>query len=39
VMISAGTDLPRQVDGEMAAPGRTLGVSVCPGALVVRQPG
>jgi undecaprenyl-diphosphatase len=38
IRISAGTDLPRQVDGEVIAPGRTLDVSVCPGALVVRQP-
>ncbi len=38
VVISADTDLLRQVDGEIAAPARTLGVSVCPGALVVRQP-
>ncbi len=38
VQISADTDLPRQVDGEIVAPGRTLSVSVCPGVLVVRQP-
>ena len=38
VQISADTDLPRQVDGEIVAPGRTLAVSVCPGALTVRQP-
>jgi diacylglycerol kinase family enzyme len=38
VRISADTELPRQVDGEIAAPGRTLQVSVSPGALVVRQP-
>ena len=38
VQISADADLPRQVDGEIVAPGRTLTVSVCPGALTVRQP-
>jgi YegS/Rv2252/BmrU family lipid kinase len=38
VQISADVDLPRQVDGEIVAPGRTLSVSVCPGVLVVRQP-
>jgi YegS/Rv2252/BmrU family lipid kinase len=35
--ISADTDLPRQIDGEMAAPGRALAVSVRPGVLTVRQ--
>jgi len=39
VSISAGADLPRQIDGEVFAPGRTLTVSVCPGALTIRQPG
>ena len=39
VTISAGADLPRQIDGEIIAPGRTLTVSVCPGALTIRQPG
>ena len=38
VEISTGTDVPRQIDGEMIAPGRTLSVSVCPGALTVRRP-
>jgi diacylglycerol kinase family enzyme len=38
VRISAQIDLPRQVDGEVAAPGRALEASVSPGALVVRQP-
>jgi diacylglycerol kinase family enzyme len=38
VEISADTDQPRQVDGEIVAPGRALRVSVCPGALVVRLP-
>jgi diacylglycerol kinase family enzyme len=39
VEISAETDLPRQVDGEVIAPGRSLIVSVCPGVLTVRGPG
>ena len=38
VQVSADTVLPRQVDGEIVAPGRTLSVSVCPGTLVVRLP-
>lgn len=38
VEISAGGDLPRQVDGEVISPGRTLVVSVRPAALTVRQP-
>jgi len=38
VEIAATVDLPRQVDGEIVAAGRTLTVSVCPGALTVRQP-
>ena len=38
VQVSADADLPRQVDGEIVTPGRTLSVSVCPGALTVRQP-
>ncbi len=38
VRSSADVDRPRQVDGEIIAPGRTLSVSVCPGVLVVRQP-
>ena len=37
IQISADVDLPRQVDGEIVAPGRTLSVSVCPGVLVVRS--
>lgn len=36
--ISADTELARQADGEILAPGRALSVSVCPGALVVRLP-
>jgi diacylglycerol kinase family enzyme len=39
VTISTGADLPRQIDGEVITPGRTLTVSVCPGALTIRQPG
>jgi diacylglycerol kinase family enzyme len=37
VEISASVDLPRQVDGEIIAPGRSLTVSVRPGVLTVRQ--
>jgi diacylglycerol kinase family enzyme len=37
VEISAAVDLPRQIDGEVIAPGRSLTVSVRPGALTVRQ--
>jgi diacylglycerol kinase family enzyme len=39
VTISAGADLPREIDGEIITPGHTLTVSVCPGALTIRQPG
>ena len=38
VQVSADAVLPRQVDGEIVAPGRALTVSVCPGTLVVRLP-
>jgi diacylglycerol kinase family enzyme len=38
VEITARADLPRQVDGEVIAPGRALAVSVCPRVLTVRQP-
>jgi diacylglycerol kinase family enzyme len=38
VEISAGEELPRQIDGELVLPGRTLTVSVRPGALTIRQP-
>jgi len=38
VEITAAADLPRQVDGDIVAAGRTLTVSVCPGALTIRQP-
>jgi len=39
VEIRADRDLPRQVDGEMIAPGRELTVTVLPQALLVRVPG
>jgi diacylglycerol kinase family enzyme len=38
VEIRADADLPRQVDGEIIASGRSLTVSVRPGALLVRVP-
>ncbi len=38
VEITAGTDLPRQADGEILAPGRSLTVTLRPGALIVRVP-
>jgi YegS/Rv2252/BmrU family lipid kinase len=38
VEIAAEADLPRQVDGEVIAPGRTLTVSVWPKVLTVREP-
>jgi diacylglycerol kinase family enzyme len=36
VLVSADRVLPRQADGEVLVPGRTLGASVTPGALVLR---
>jgi diacylglycerol kinase family enzyme len=36
VEVSADRVLPRQADGEVLVPGRTLGASVTPGALVLR---
>jgi undecaprenyl-diphosphatase len=36
VHVNADADLPRQVDGELITPGRSLTVSVRPGALRVR---
>ncbi len=36
VEISAAMDLPRQIDGEVVAPGRSLAVSVRPGVLTIR---
>jgi diacylglycerol kinase family enzyme len=38
VEISADTELPRQVDGELITPGRSLHVAVRPGALRVMVP-
>jgi diacylglycerol kinase family enzyme len=38
VEIHAETDLPRQVDGEIIAPARSMTVAVRPGALQVRVP-
>jgi diacylglycerol kinase family enzyme len=38
VEISSDAELPRQADGELLAPDRTLSVSVWPGALTVRRP-
>jgi len=37
VEISAAMDLPRQIDGEVVAPGPSLAVSVRPGVLTIRQ--
>jgi diacylglycerol kinase family enzyme len=39
IEIRADVDLPRQVDGEIIAPARSLTVTVRPGALRVRVPG
>jgi len=39
VEIHADAELPRQVDGEMIGPARSLTVSCRPGALTVRVPG
>ena len=38
IQVSADRVLPRQADGEILAPARTLGVSTCPGTLVLRLP-
>ncbi len=38
VDIEARADLPREVDGELIAPGRTLTIEVRPAALLVRAP-
>jgi diacylglycerol kinase family enzyme len=38
VEITAETPLPREVDGEVVAPSRTLAVTVRPAALIVRVP-
>jgi diacylglycerol kinase family enzyme len=39
IEISAAGELPREVDGEMIGPGRSLTVTVMPAALLVRVPG
>jgi undecaprenyl-diphosphatase len=39
VEIEADAELPREVDGEVITPGRSLTVTVRPGALLVRVPG
>jgi diacylglycerol kinase family enzyme len=38
VEIQAGTELPREVDGEVITPGQSLTVTLRPGALLVRVP-
>jgi len=38
VEITAATELPREMDGDIIAPGRSLSVRVLPKALVVRAP-
>jgi diacylglycerol kinase family enzyme len=38
VEIETGAALPREVDGEIITPGRSLTVTVLPGALLVRGP-
>ena len=39
IEIHAAGELPREVDGEVIAPGRSLTVTVVPAALLVRVPG
>ncbi|HEX9359500.1 MAG TPA: diacylglycerol kinase family protein [Streptosporangiaceae bacterium] len=39
VEIEADAELPREVDGEIITPGRSLTVTLRPGALLVRVPG
>jgi diacylglycerol kinase family enzyme len=39
VEIAADAELPREVDGEVISPGRSLTVTLRPGALLVRVPG
>jgi diacylglycerol kinase family enzyme len=39
VEITASARLPREVDGELISPGRSLTVTVRPAALLVRVPG
>jgi len=38
VEIRAASELPRQADGEVISPGRSLTVTVRPAALLVRVP-
>jgi undecaprenyl-diphosphatase len=38
IEISADTELPREVDGEVIAPARSLTITVRPAALLVRVP-
>jgi len=38
VQITAATTLPREVDGELVSAGRSLTVTILPGALTVRMP-
>src|SRR3984885_15167319 len=38
IEVTTRTPLPREVDGELVTPGRTLTVTVLPGALTVRIP-
>jgi YegS/Rv2252/BmrU family lipid kinase len=38
VEVTTGTDLPRELDGDVIAPGRSLSVKVLPKALLVRAP-
>ncbi|MCW2906342.1 MAG: hypothetical protein JWL68_1131 [Actinomycetia bacterium] len=38
IEIEADTELPREVDGEVISPGRSLTVTLRPGALLVRVP-
>lgn len=38
VEVATGTELPRQLDGDIIAPNRSLLVKVLPGALLVRVP-
>jgi len=38
VEIRVDADLPREVDGEVISPGRSLTITLRPGALVVRVP-
>ena len=38
VEITADAHLPRETDGEVIAPGRSLMVTIRPGALTVRTP-